>query len=311
MKTLYILLALSGMSLAQGPLQPATTVDPKTGPIAPLTAGGVPQPTMRTLYQVEPRTPLVAGSPGVAVSGGGNITISQSGSYYLTGNLQIASGDAIVFTAGNITLDLSGFTISSTASPAAGYAIRSNLTTGDYAVRNGLISGTGTVDASSGVFSGAGFQYGAYVYSAYHVSITDLHVEGVSDDAIRTDFGNTAVTLVDGCSVRNCGIGIAAGRINNCTAVKIRGAAINGGVVCNSYGSSITGSGIIGLTVNGCFGITTSTSASYAGIYANGGSAINSTGVSGGGSSYSIRATIANSCIATGTTAITNKYNMP
>lgn len=310
MKTLSLFFAFSSISLAQGPLQPSTAVDPKTGPTAPLNGSGAPQPTMRTLYQVEPRTPLVAGSPGVTVSAGGNITIFLAGSYYLTGNLQIASGDAILIAVGNVTLDLAGFTISSTASPAEGNAIIASSSTGDYVVRNGFISGAGTVSAA-GVFTGSRFQAGAYLYSPFHVTITDVHVEGASEIAIRTDIGNTAVTLVDGCSVRNCGSGIAAGRINNCTAVKIAGTALEGGVIQNSYGSSAAGHGISGLVVNSCFGITTSTSSIFAGIYANGGSAINSTGVSGGGSSYSIRAAIANSCIATGTPLITNKYNMP
>jgi hypothetical protein len=56
-----------------------------------------PGPTMKTLGQVEPRTPISAPQ-----------TIAASGSYYLTQNI---SG-AIVIDANNVTLDLSGFTLS-------------------------------------------------------------------------------------------------------------------------------------------------------------------------------------------------------
>ena len=75
-----------------------------------LTPPGVPGPTMLTLNQMEPRTPI-SSAP---------YTISQPGSYYLTANLTVASGDAIDINANGVTLDLNGFTISSTdpATPA-------------------------------------------------------------------------------------------------------------------------------------------------------------------------------------------------
>ena len=49
---------------------------------------GAPAPTIKTLDQMEPRTPLVVGADGVSVlPATGGITISQSGSYYVKGNL--------------------------------------------------------------------------------------------------------------------------------------------------------------------------------------------------------------------------------
>ncbi len=53
---------------------------------------------MKTLTQLEPRTPLAGGTAA--------ITISQSGSYFLTGNLTVATGDAITINASGVTLDL-------------------------------------------------------------------------------------------------------------------------------------------------------------------------------------------------------------
>jgi hypothetical protein len=57
---------------------------------------------MKTLEQIEPRTPIAA-LP---------FTISSPGSYYVTGNLAgVANQDGIIINADNVTLDLGGFEI--------------------------------------------------------------------------------------------------------------------------------------------------------------------------------------------------------
>jgi parallel beta-helix repeat protein len=66
-----------------------------------LTPPGSPAPTMKTLSQVEPRTPI-SSVP---------YTITESGSYYLTANLS-STTDGVIITTNNVTLDLMGFTIS-------------------------------------------------------------------------------------------------------------------------------------------------------------------------------------------------------
>ncbi|USN98773.1 MAG: right-handed parallel beta-helix repeat-containing protein [Phycisphaeraceae bacterium] len=89
-------LALGGvMSVSAGP------VDPPVGPI---------QSTMKTLGEVEPRTPINTETcPGDANS---IFRIAQPGSYYLTANLQGASGfSGIEIGADNVTIDLCGFTL--------------------------------------------------------------------------------------------------------------------------------------------------------------------------------------------------------
>src|SRR6266436_4671626 len=63
-----------------------------------LTPPGAPAPTMKTLQQIEPRTPISS----VPVS------ILNSGSYYLTDNLEVSYGDAIFISANNVTVDLNG-----------------------------------------------------------------------------------------------------------------------------------------------------------------------------------------------------------
>src|SRR5437016_377188 len=102
----------------------AGDLDPPAGPVAP---------TMKPLDQVEPRTPLAAATS--------TVTISSSGSYYLTGDIAIATGDGIVIGGDNVTLDLNGFTVSSSAASPTGSGV---LLAGDRSgihVLNGHIQG--------------------------------------------------------------------------------------------------------------------------------------------------------------------------
>src|SRR3982750_207420 len=97
-----------------------------------LTPPGPPAPTMKSLDQVEARTPI-SSVP---------LTISQSGSYYLTGNLKVAlAATAMTVDADNVTVDLNGFTISSDASPATGSGIVIGADRHDITIRNGFITG--------------------------------------------------------------------------------------------------------------------------------------------------------------------------
>src|SRR5579883_474024 len=67
-----------------------------------LTPPGAPAPTMKTLSQIEPRTPI-SSLP---------FTIYIPGSYYLTTNLTgVSNSDGITISTGNVTLDLNGFTL--------------------------------------------------------------------------------------------------------------------------------------------------------------------------------------------------------
>jgi len=78
-----------------------------------LTPPGAPGPTMKTLNQIEPRTPI-SSLPFV---------ISSPGSYYLTTNLSGTSG--ITISSGNVTLDLNGFTLQGLGNPfVSGVEIR-------------------------------------------------------------------------------------------------------------------------------------------------------------------------------------------
>src|SRR2546421_9068090 len=96
-----------------------------------LTPPGAPAPTMKTLAQIEPRTPI-SSLP---------FTISTSGSYYLTKNLSVATGDGITISVDKVTLDLNGFTISSNAASATGTGILLSGTLTNVTIVNGYITG--------------------------------------------------------------------------------------------------------------------------------------------------------------------------
>lgn len=112
-----------------------------------LTPPGGPAPTMLTLSQVEPRTPVDSThTPGNSVN---EFIIGQSGSYYLTTNIAGVSGkDGIDILTNNVTLDLCGFSLLGVSSGFnEGIQIFGGCT--NVIVHNGIISGW-SVD---GIFS--------------------------------------------------------------------------------------------------------------------------------------------------------------
>ena len=90
---------------------------------------GPPAPTMKPLDQVEARTPI-SSLP---------FTISTAGSYYLTKNLTLASGDGIAVFASFTTIDLNGFTLDG-GGGTTGYGIHVFGSAEAITLRNGTIS---------------------------------------------------------------------------------------------------------------------------------------------------------------------------
>ena len=157
-----------------------------------LTPPGAPAPTMKTLDQIEPRFPVPT-TPG--------FTLNQPGSYYLTGNITVTSGIGLIISANNVTLDLNGFTISSTAPSTEGIRLwggNANIT-----ILNGHI--TGGVTESGGVYSGSGFSYGIDYAGTVpsNVRVAGVSVAGCLYDGIS--IGNNNSTVVESCTVRTVG----------------------------------------------------------------------------------------------------------
>lgn len=316
-----------------------------------LTPPGPPGPTMKTLTQIEPHTPI-SSAPFV---------ISSSGSYYLTTNVSVSTGNAITIGANGVTFDLNGFTISSTAPSATGDGIQLSPNVRDITIANGHIRG-GVVN-SGGVYSGSGFAYGiAYLLNPpANVLVSHITVSGCLNNGIYLNTEDS--TIVESCTVRtigsegiyasnikqssatDCGgdaifgdqvsdcrgdsTGTGAGinansTVQNCYGFSSSGYGINASTAQNSYGLSTNGVGISTYTVENCFGETQGGSEaifSYTaiGCYCQ---CLNPSGVA-------LSATVANNCVAscpggtsinakiaigcytTDATVIVNKYNMP
>jgi hypothetical protein len=299
-----------------------------------LTPPGPPAPTMKSLAQIEARTPISTAP----------FTITQPGSYYLTTNVTVSGGNAITIATNGVTLDLNGFSISSTEASPTGTAILLNGSLRNITIANGLIQG-GVTNNGSGVYSGPGFANGIYCSGSQPINarVSGISVSGCQYDGI--DLGHSG-TVVEGCVVQTVGgYGIVAGSVsdstaenfgnsgvyaytaNNCygsssaigggviadTAINCRGSSSSGNGVYattanNCYGSSSSGNGVYAFTANNCYGSSSSGTGVYAWYTATGcyGSSSSGTGLfapaalncngSSSGSGSGVSASIANNC---------------
>jgi hypothetical protein len=244
MKTQFNLAAVALLSTCI--LQPATLLAQGS-----LTPPGAPAPTMKTLQQVEPRVPI-SSAP---------FTITQPGSYYLTTNLTVSGGNAITIATNDVTLDLNGFTISSTTNPASGIGILLSGSLRNITIQNGFIRG-GVTNNGSGVFSGPGFAYGirdqedVYIGVAQNVRVSGVSVTSCERGIFLSDVSDT---FVENCMVRTIGYeGIWANAIRGCVASDCGSIAIQGLQVSDSrgqsVGSAVYANGLRAYTALNCYG---------------------------------------------------------
>ena len=212
-----------------------------------LTPPGAPAPTMKSLDQIEARTAITNTSSLV--------TISQPGSYYLTANLTVSTGDGIDINTNDVTLDLNGFTIRSTAASASGTGILLSNGWSDITIGNGHIRGGGT-NNGSGFFGGGGFTYGIKTSGALpeNVVVSRISVSGCQFDGISLSGQNS--TVAEACTVRTVGgYGIIASTVKSCLALDCGNTAIVGDQVSDCSGqSSGDGDGVDGTTALNCCG---------------------------------------------------------
>ncbi len=174
------------------------------GPLDP--PAGVPAPTMKTLQQVEPRTPIES-LP---------FTISTSGSYYLTGNLTGSVGsNGINVVASNVTIDLRGFAL---------------IGPGGTGTETGISAAPGSGVANLTVMNGTIRDWagnGIYVFGT-SARLTDLRI---LHNALSATAGQVAAwvsgigNVVTGCTIQGNGTSVASwalfdvdGTVSNCTA---------------------------------------------------------------------------------------------
>jgi hypothetical protein len=215
-----------------------------------LTPPGAPAPTMKSLAQIEPRTPITAVP----------FTISEPGSYYLTTNVTTTVSNAIVIVANGVTLDLNGFTISSTVASAAngGTAILLAGGLSDISILNGHIRGG--VTNNGGVYSGSGFASGIsdFPYRSLNVLVSRISFSGCLYNGVELNAGGSPV--VEFCTARTVGnYGLSACTVKGSTAMDCGSTAVYGVNVSDCRGES-TGvdPGIIGSTVQNCYSSSSS-----------------------------------------------------
>ncbi len=310
-----------------------------------LTPPGAPAPTMITLNQIEPRTPI-SSVP---------YTITNPGSYYLVSNLNLTvNTNAITIATNEVTLDLNGFTISTSVFRGGGDGILLNGGNTDITIFNGHITGGNFQYLGSGItYNGASpvnvhvsnvsvsecIANGIYLGTNSSTLVEACTLQGINVYGIEAGIimhsqaqsGNTAIianftasdcvgTSVSGVGVlvnstaNNCygssysGIGLNANNANNCYGTSTTDDGLNVTTAVNCYGYSSGGQiGLYAATANNCFGYNTNPS-SY-GLYA-GYVAIGCYGNDTAAGAIGLDANIANSCDGTSVT-YNYHYNMP
>lgn len=217
----------------------ATFILPSAFGQGALTPPGPPGPTMLTLSQIAPRTPI-SSLP---------FSITKPGAYYLTTNLTTSlSVNGVNIYTNDVTVDLNGFTISSVAPSATGFGILiSPLGTAplhNITILNGFIE-SGVTNNGSGTYTGNGFAQGIYCSGpSLNIRVSGVSVSGVLSYGIVLAYGTS--TLVENCEVHTSGnYGIQASTVKSSMAVDIGGNAIIADEVLDCRGqSTFNGDGI-------------------------------------------------------------------
>jgi parallel beta-helix repeat protein len=304
MKTKFNRLSIALALLALSTLNPHLSTIFAQGALTP---PGAPAPTMKSLDQIEARTPI-SSLP---------YTITNPGSYYVTANLTGISGsDGIDIATNNVALDLNGFTLQGVAGSLNGINILNSSK--NLSIHNGALDSWG--------------QNGVNANNAYNSQFDSLCVSSNVDGLFTgpnclvrictaDQNQNTGIAVGNNCNVKDCatsangsaGIGLG----NSCTVIG-----------CNASGNS-NGYGIsAGFNVNNCNVINCNASGNSAGIQVGSSSGVQACTASGNGSygiavanSSAIRDCVAssnitygiyvtgNSCQVVGSTCTGNSVN--
>ncbi len=212
-----------------------------------LTPPGAPAPMMKTLDQIEARTPIST-LP---------FTINNSGSYYLTTNLSFTgTGHGITVNATDVTIDLNGFALAGNGSSLQTNGIYVGTTILTLNVKNGTVRswkhGVNSTNASVGSFSDLQFLSCSNGLVTAGLSVvqrcTATSLTGVG---IQTGNGST----IRDCTAATCtGGGVSLGNgstIVNCSFVQNAGTAITAGSGCTIRECTVFNNNGIGILTAG------------------------------------------------------------
>lgn len=275
---LFLVLAATRVSLAQGSLTPP----------------GAPGPTMKSLAELDTSLTALASKtearvaidtlPGDATA---RHIISTPGSYFLRGNVTSGSNtmSAIRITASGVVLDLNGFGLIGTGAPSTAAAIEAQgLFPRRVVIRNGTISSwlSGLRGPSTALVSdlhvedctGTGIELGqdsivrnVHVYNVGHLGIAAGTVEACRVKTLSSPLGATGINAatVRGCDVSQVtatGSGIAYGIIGDsvvdCRVINVFTAAGAWGIDASQWNRG---------NVRGCIVEGIASSASAGAIY--------------------------------------------
>ena len=200
-----------------------------------LTPPGAPGETMKSLEQVEPRTPI-SSLP---------YTITESGSYYVTGNLS-STTNGIVIEASGVTVDLMGFSITGDGS------------NGDYGI---YVDGSTNAVIENLVIKGGrigGFFEGLYCNYMNNSRIEQMRVFGNVYGGVYLDGANgqcNGNTIADSTISENGSEGVyLSGYEGQCDGNTISDCTIRGndsyGVYLNGNSGQCDGNTIADCTIN-------------------------------------------------------------
>lgn len=210
---------------------------PSTSPAqGSLTPPGPPAPMMKTLDQVEPRTPI-SSVP---------YAITNPGSYYLVSNLNLTvNSNAITIGTNEVTLDLKGFAITTSVLRGTGSAILLNGGNTDITIVNGHITG-GTFPYFVGGINYAGSP-------PVNVTVANVSVRECASYGIN--LGTNTSSVVEDCIVQSIqGYGIEAGAVYRSAAYQCGLNAIVATYAANSIGESLNSDGLDANVAESCYG---------------------------------------------------------
>ena len=277
-----------------------------------LTPPAAPAPTMKTLDQIR-STGIAINAVNTPPSGNAQFVISQPGSYYLTGNLSVSSGDGIRVSAPDVTIDMNGFEISGTNGNGTGVDVDS--TAHNCKVRNGSFK---SLEYAVSTFTVAGQAHGGELINLSATScvngffaVPNSYLEAVS----AIDNSNSAITVPAGCVLVNCNASgtlnmSGAGSSGNGIFVVGKGATLRNCVASGNEGWGILVQGVSGAVIEGC----TAVGNTRAGITAASGAVVvNCTSRENAGGGIAVGAgVLIRSCVAnsnTGGSGITTTDN--